>query len=332
MAGDPADVERQLAWEAGWRVRAGVAAGAAAVLMLAASVITLLVTRNAPTVGLIQGLAGTPSDPGPLRGAANPPVSPRAAELAYINSHALGEIVSGMVWAIAAAGIAIALYYLFQVTRARRPELPPTLRPMALIGPAGVGLLGATGLGGIVEAGPVFQVAAALKAHSFVHGSDHSHHAVVSARGGVLTVILILSLATTLALAFAFVFLSLNAMRVGLLSRFMGIVGIFAGVLFVIPFTPLPVVQIFWLGAAAVLFAGRWPSGMPPAWQTGRAEPWPSQQQMREEREAARRERQGLPPPEPKPPEPVVAGDARSPEPSPAAHPSSKKRKRKRRR
>ena len=85
-----------------------------------------------------------------------------------------------------------------------------------------------------------------------------------------------------LALGFAFVMISLNAMRAGLLTRFMGIIGIFSGILFVLPVIPLPVVQSFWLGALAFLFAGRWPSGMPPAWASGRPSPWPSQQELRE--------------------------------------------------
>ena len=31
----------------------------------------------------------------------------------------------------------------------------------------------------------------------------------------------------------------------------------------------------FWLVALGVLFLGRWPRGVPPAWSTGRAQPWP---------------------------------------------------------
>ena len=41
--------------------------------------------------------------------------------------------------------------------------------------------------------------------------------------------------------------ISLRSMRVGLLTRMMGIFGIVAGVLFLIPLTPLPVVQALWL-------------------------------------------------------------------------------------
>ena len=76
---------------------------------------------------------------------------------------------------------------------------------------------------------------------------------------------------------------ALNAMRVGLLTRFMGVLGIIVGVLFVIPLEgALPIVKVFWLVALGVLFLGRWPGGMPPAWVTGEAQPWPTQQELRE--------------------------------------------------
>src|SRR5204862_6894101 len=92
----------------------------------------------------------------------------------------------------------------------------------------------------------------------------------------------------TLATAFGLVVISLNAMRVGLLTRFMGVLGIIVGVLFVIPLGTLPVVQAFWLGALAVLLAQRWPAGQPPAWVTGTAQPWPSSQDVARRREAVR--------------------------------------------
>jgi hypothetical protein len=76
----------------------------------------------------------------------------------------------------------------------------------------------------------------------------------------------------------------------------MGVLGIIVGILFVIPIgSPVPVVQAFWLVALALLFSGRWPSGVPPAWASGQAEPWPSPQQLRERAE------EPAPPPEPVP-------------------------------
>ena len=44
-------------------------------------------------------------------------------------------------------------------------------------------------------------------------------------------------------------------MRVGLLTRFMGVLGIIVGVLFIVPLgSSLPIVQAFWLVALGVLF------------------------------------------------------------------------------
>ena len=52
----------------------------------------------------------------------------------------------------------------------------------------------------------------------------------------------------SLTLAVGLVLVSLNAMRVGLLTRLLGYLGIVAGAMLVL--FPLPVVQIFWLGGA----------------------------------------------------------------------------------
>jgi hypothetical protein len=75
------------------------------------------------------------------------------------------------------------------------------------------------------------------------------------------------------------VLVSLHAMRAGLLSRFMGVLGVILGGLFVIPLAPVPIVQLFWVLALGALYLGFWPgAGRGPAWETGEAEPWPSAQ------------------------------------------------------
>src|SRR5256885_298642 len=68
-------------------------------------------------------------------------------------------------------------------------------------------------------------------------------------------------------------FVSLNAMLAGLLSRFMGVLGIILGVLFVLPLIASPVIQLFWLLALGVLFIDKWPGGRGPAWEAGEAVP-----------------------------------------------------------
>ena len=70
-----------------------------------------------------------------------------------------------------------------------------------------------------------------------------------------------------------------SAMRVGLLTRWMGVLGIFTGVLILLPIggATLEVVPAFWMVAMGILLRGRWPDGDPPAWAAGEARPWPSQ-------------------------------------------------------
>lgn len=130
----------------------------------------------------------------------------------------------------------------------------------------------------------------------------------------------VLSIPAIIVFSLGLALVSLFAMRVGLLTRFLGILGIVIGIAFVITgaqISPLP--QCVWLGGLAVMFAGRWPGGQPPAWATGRDEPCATQQELREARERGARK-----------PEPAAAPAAAAAV-AGRAHPSSKKRKRKRR-
>jgi hypothetical protein len=137
--------------------------------------------------------------------------------------------------------------------------------------------------------------------------------------GGTSAPLVALATAGTVGVAFLFVMLPLRARRVGLLSPFMGILGVIAGALVVFQLTGISsVIQAFWLGALGMLFLGRWPGGRGPAWESGEAEPWPS---------AAQR-RGSVPMPEQE--EPATL-DPTPPEPEPIPErPTSRKRRRKR--
>jgi hypothetical protein len=240
-----------------------------------------------------------------------------AKALLFVHGHAGPLIGSAIIVGIGAIAMVFALRYLFDATRARRPELPNVALYCAIAGPV-LFLLGQI----------ASSVLVAQKASDFAHLA-HSAQTNAAAKHivdtGGLKVSAGAMLAGQLALGFAFVMISLNAMRVGLLTRFMGVLGIIVGVLFVIPIgSPVPVVQAFWLGALAYLLSGRWPNGVPPAWASGRAEPWPSQQQMRER---ARGDVAAPSLPEPEPPGDGTDADAGG---SPA--PRQRKRKRKKRR
>ncbi len=94
-----------------------------------------------------------------------------------------------------------------------------------------------------------------------------------------------LSIATLL-LAVPIALGAIQAMRVGLVPRIFGFMGVLVGMLFVLPFDPSFLLRAFWFLVIAAVVSGRLPggAGLPKAWETGTAvEPEPRQPpQLRE--------------------------------------------------
>lgn len=285
------DVEETLAWEAEQRPRAGWAAVLAGVLILAGPILRGSGTGGQPSAPFVESLKrafeGQPDRE-----------SLRVALFEFLDDKSVLLIASSVVSAVGFLALIAALGYLYRATVARRPVLPRAALILALAGPAlaGVALV-------------VFQLALSARVSDFLAGDKSVASANDIGDSGVLTAAQILQTVGTLATAFALVLLALNAMRAGLLTRFMGILGIIAGAALVL--LPQNPVLSFWLVALGFLILGRWPSGVPRAWETGREEPWPTAQQVREARDAG---------------PPVDAGP-----PPDAPHVASKKKKRKRR-
>ena len=80
----------------------------------------------------------------------------------------------------------------------------------------------------------------------------------------------------------------LNALRTGLVPRWMGVLGMFSGLLILLPNVgaTLQLIPAFWLVMMGILLGGQWMGGDPPAWEAGEARPWPSRAQMQAERSA----------------------------------------------
>ena len=133
-----------------------------------------------------------------------------------------------------------------------------------------------------------------------------------------------LDLLAALALTAGMIVVSINAIRVGLLTRWMGVIGIFSGILIFLPIggATLEIVPSFWMLGMGTLYLGRWPNGDPPAWAAGEARPWPTQAERRAEREEQSGNGKGKPA--------LVSGSDVAPAPAPTG--SSRKRGRKRRR
>jgi hypothetical protein len=188
------------------------------------------------------------------------------------------DLIAAIINAIASIGIAWTLVFLYRVTKARNPEVRSFIRYLAMVG------------GGLsAVAGVTYAVIVAVKVHEFATTGAQTYDEATRLTGGAG--LLVLQLAGQLAaliVAVSFVLVCMQALRVGLLTKFMGYLGMFAGALVLFQITQVPVVQLFWLVAVGYLISGHWPSGTPAAWRTGRAEALPSGAELRAQRAAAR--------------------------------------------
>jgi len=204
--------------------------------------------------------------------------------LTNFHDHSGALLVSSLLQALATLLAAGALYYLFRATRSRRAELPQVVRWLLVVGPvlflfaAVVNWVGLKDAGDKLTSGETSELRVTAtkdqrkEAREFCKEDqkttsqacvtryarreavakklqDDNRSVVGTAAffGGALT------------LAFSYVIVALNAMRAGLMSRFMGILGVIVGALMVLPLLPggAPVVQIFWLAALGMLFLNR---------------------------------------------------------------------------
>jgi hypothetical protein len=285
----------------------GLAALAAGLLGLVAGVLPQSIYSDFPRVYLVDA----------LRDAAGQDIGReglRTAQIHFIDDKAVPLLIVAIAQALSSLLIAWVLVYLHQAATARAATTPRFARLLAMIG--GV----ASAVGALL-----LQVGVMIGAHDFVTSSDQGTAAAHDAlRGGAVAAGSFIGFFGGLSLAAAFVMIAIGAMRVGLLTRFVGVLGAIVGVLLVLgPATGSStfIVQTFWLLMAGALILGRWPSGVPAAWTSGEAMAWPSQQKLREAR-MARRGGGSPKPSEPSPSEPPTEA------PSPA---TSARKKRKRR-
>ncbi|HEV2875084.1 MAG TPA: hypothetical protein VGW14_08045 [Thermoleophilaceae bacterium] len=302
--------EEQLQWEARFGRPAALAAFAAGLLLFAGTVIlqTMLEDREN--------------------------VEPLADFLLSVDESPSSLILQSIVQGLGALCLIPVFYYLFRATIHRVPQIPRWFVYFIFVGPV---LYGAAQVFGAVDRVDVAEMFAA-RDYSFDDPDPERLSECPAIRGelgGDCAQELLQenanlgaalpSLIGSVLVAFMYVMVPLRARRAGLLSPFMAILGVIAGVLLVLQLVPLVpiIVQAFWLGAVGALFLGNWPGGRGPAWESGEPDPWPS---------AA--ERRGLTPP----PDEGANGGANGggpsapPEPEPVPdRPSSRKRKRKRR-
>jgi hypothetical protein len=273
------ETQAQVARESERRRTLAVPAFAGGLLYLLGGIISTATLNGIPSVGVLQGLQPA------LRGETDPAVSPRVGEVKFISHHAFALIAASVLTALALGTLALVLRFLFGAVRFRRPESWAAAGPLALAGGLGLAALNL-----------VHEVVRAVETHAFATGHNFTRHAADRAlllAGTKSVIITIPVVVCSLMLAIGMIAIAYGGMRVGLLTRWHGILGIFSGVIFLPLFqsATLQLITSFWLVAMGILLMGRWPNGDPPAWAAGEARAWPSQAEMRE----ARAKRTGAP-------------------------------------
>ena len=218
--------------------------------------------------------------------------------------------------------LAAALLYLFKAAQARSEKISGAMVGFAFIGPvllAAQGIIAAIAQQGVAED---FVAQAGRGGDVFTLLDD-----LVDDSGG-LEVASNLLFPAILGMLVAMIYISLQAMRVGLMTRFVGTLGMALGVglVFIVPAVSLLTIVLWflWLG---LIFLDRTPGPRPPAWEAGAAIPWPRPGEQRAE---SADEEEGLPPG-------IIDGEGSELESSQAGDNSgrreqARKRKRKRRR
>ena len=148
--------------------------------------------------------------------------------------------------------------YLYSVVRARSPQVPRVVLWTAFAGPL---LVAAATLFGFFALRDVADTFASSGPRTQDRARDLVDDSGTLKLAGAFDVLSRLVFAAWVGLA------SLHAMRVGLLTRFLGYWGIgAAGALVLLPLGDA--MFIGWLASMGILALGYWPGGRPPAWES----------------------------------------------------------------
>jgi hypothetical protein len=192
-------------------------------------------------------------------------VSELTLDLITIHKRFPIDIIGAALTACGLIALALALNWLGKSSRAREPTMRSWFGYLVIVG-AGMSAIAAV----------CYQVAVAIQSNKFVTTGLQSYpEANHLTGGGWLVGFPLAAQLGSILLAAGFIFTALNAMRVGLVTKWIGYGGVLAGALVLFPVGAIvPLVQAFWMLACALLISGRNPSGDLPAWEQGISIPW----------------------------------------------------------
>ena len=192
---------------------------------------------------------------------------PESEQLRSFHEHAGALLASTIVRGFGFALMSLPLLYLFRAAQARSDRVRPEMVGFCFLGPA---LLAVQGV--------VAWIASQNVADEFIGRAVAGGHAARIAKDlidndATRQVASALLIPAVLGMAVALVYIPLQAVRTGLLSRFWGTLGMALGASMFLIFPIALLAILLWLIYLALLFQGRAPGGVPPAWPAGEAIP-----------------------------------------------------------
>jgi MFS family permease len=239
----------QVAWEERWSRPTALAALAAVGFVVAAIVVAT------------QSVGGTSGDSELLR---------------HVDQHRSAQLISSILQAIGVGLIAAPLYYLFRAAKARSDRMRGQLVGVVVVAPLFLAVLAIlSGISTMHAASDfVSNEVPRLVAKGVKLNSDRANEIASDAisEAPLRPLAAGFGLGGQLGFVVAMAYTCLYAMRVGLLPRFWGSLGIALGAVSFIFFQ----FALLWFVYLGLLLIGRVPGGKPPAWESGEAIPWPS--------------------------------------------------------
>jgi hypothetical protein len=238
-----------VAWEERWSLPAALAALASVAFVIAAIAVAT------------QGVGSASGDSELLRN---------------VQDHRTAQLISSLLQAIGVGLLAVPLYFLFRSAKARSEQMRGQLVGVVIVAPLFLAVLAILSGISTLDAASDFvsKEVPRLVAKGVELNSDRADEIAndtvseASLRGLAAG----FGFAGQLGFVVAMVYTCLYAMRVGLLSRFWGSLGMALGAVSFI-FFQFALLWFLYLGA---LLLGRVPGGKPPAWEAGEPIPWPT--------------------------------------------------------
>lgn len=224
--------------------------------------------RWATPVAVLTLLAAALSIVAVIVVASNFAASGDAERLRDVNDDSGLFLVAYLIQALGFALLAVPLLYLFGAARARSDRVRGQFVGLVVAGPLFLAI------GAILTAIVFKQAASDFVALGVAGTSDQANDRAndVITNQSLADLITGVAIAGGLSFAFAMAYTCFQAMRAGLLTRFWGSLGAALGVASIAlsQYTPL------WFIYLGLLIGGLTPRARPPAWDAGKAMPWPT--------------------------------------------------------